>query len=398
MTCLTNFPSLRRVTSSVDYIPQIDGLRAVAIASVLLFHIYGSIGHNGALPAPDSTLDLHRLSKRGVELFFTISGFVLALPFARAYKTARSAPRLRQYFLRRLTRLEPPYLLALLLACCALLLSHQSTLTELIKHFLPSVVYGHYFYFGNISTIIAPSWSLEVEVQFYLLVPILTKIFALPGRYRRFVLTLSMAVSALLTAPAIGSKIEPTLLYYLCFFLGGFIAVDDYLEDYDVCNHHKGSHFWDLCAAVAFVGIWMPWERISHILLPLVFVLFVRAGFRGKLASIVLSARPMTIVGGMCYTIYLYHVLLISSLGKLTKPIHLGHSFTLYFFIQSILMLPFIGLASCTLYLLVEKPCMNRNWPGKIWAFLNQHRHPRTMNDLPQDSFTESREETQSVA
>ena len=51
----------------------------------------------------------------GVQLFFVISGFVLALPFASHYLCQTRAVSLRAYFLRRLTRLEPPYVLSMLL-------------------------------------------------------------------------------------------------------------------------------------------------------------------------------------------------------------------------------------------------------------------------------------------
>ena len=51
---------------------------------------------------------------RGVELFFVISGFILGLPFAAHYLKGAAPVSLRKYYLRRLTRLEPPYIVALL--------------------------------------------------------------------------------------------------------------------------------------------------------------------------------------------------------------------------------------------------------------------------------------------
>ena len=68
---------LRRITTQQRFIPQIDGLRFVAIASVVFFHIYAAL-ERGALPQP-ILLDTD-LPKRGVELFFAISGFILGVP------------------------------------------------------------------------------------------------------------------------------------------------------------------------------------------------------------------------------------------------------------------------------------------------------------------------------
>jgi peptidoglycan/LPS O-acetylase OafA/YrhL len=101
-------------------VPEIDGLRFVAIFSVVLYHFDGFalINYRGS-----DTRDLFRAvaehGYRGVNLFYVISGFVLGLPFAAHHLKEKPAVRLPAYFLRRLTRLEPPYVLNLLL-CFAL--------------------------------------------------------------------------------------------------------------------------------------------------------------------------------------------------------------------------------------------------------------------------------------
>jgi len=78
-TCMLQF---RRITTQKRFIPQIDGLGFVAIASVVFFHIYAAL-ERGAVPPP---IPLNTdLAKRGVELFFAISGFILAVPFASRY-------------------------------------------------------------------------------------------------------------------------------------------------------------------------------------------------------------------------------------------------------------------------------------------------------------------------
>ncbi len=85
-------PDLRRITSSGAYIPEIDGLRFIAIMSVVCFHILRmtEIYTNARYHAPSSPVTAvftNMLSHgyRGVSLFFAISGFVLGLPFARHY-------------------------------------------------------------------------------------------------------------------------------------------------------------------------------------------------------------------------------------------------------------------------------------------------------------------------
>src|SRR5438132_61246 len=109
----------KRQTNTTSFIPQIDGLRFLAIAMVLLYHINifvtVKVPFHFTRPASDYwwMFQLLDSDRKGVFLFFIISGFILALPFARATRQKGKQVRLKDYYLRRLTRLEPPYLLAM---------------------------------------------------------------------------------------------------------------------------------------------------------------------------------------------------------------------------------------------------------------------------------------------
>src|SRR5208282_2381379 len=82
------FTRLARETTSGRLIPQIDGLRFTAIGLVVLFHLNGylaakwPLGHAGSLPQSSWLAQAALVGFHGVELFFVISGFILALPFA----------------------------------------------------------------------------------------------------------------------------------------------------------------------------------------------------------------------------------------------------------------------------------------------------------------------------
>lgn len=136
----------RRITTQKRFIPQIDGLRFVAIASVVLFHIYAAL-EIGAIPPPiPFNTDL---AKRGVELFYGISGFILGVPFATRYLLNAPKVSLKQYFLRRLTRLEPPYFLSLIVwAAMQRAVAHRS-LSNMAPHLAASSVYLHNLILGD---------------------------------------------------------------------------------------------------------------------------------------------------------------------------------------------------------------------------------------------------------
>jgi len=133
---------LRRITSTGRFVPEIDGLRCVAICSVVLYHLGGFLGWRVA-----------EHGYRGVNLFYVISGFILGLPFAAHYLQQKPPVKLRSYFLRRLTRLEPPYLLSLLICFGGLVWLQGRDWRELLPGLAASAGYVHSLWFGSQSAI-----------------------------------------------------------------------------------------------------------------------------------------------------------------------------------------------------------------------------------------------------
>src|SRR5690349_2229113 len=145
--------SLRRITSGSSWIPEIDGLRFIAIVLVVLFHLSAEVTtksgtHFNTQHWYESLFDFFGRGDIGVRIFFVISGFILGRPFARHYLLGQPKPSLRSYYLRRLTRLEPPYLINIAVCAVSIVLYARVPLSEMLPHFAASAVYLQGFLSG----------------------------------------------------------------------------------------------------------------------------------------------------------------------------------------------------------------------------------------------------------
>ena len=370
------YARLRRVTSSGDFIAEVDGLRFLAIAPVVLFHVRNQLAVNpvttyAVAPEQDWGARLALHGHYGVQLFLIISGFVLALPFAKSRTDGTPPVKLRQYFLRRLTRLEPPYVLVMLGCFLLMLVVKGGTAAGLWPRLVAGLFYLHGPVYGETNPLNIVAWSLEIEVQFYLLMPLLALVFAVRGKWRRRACVAAGALAAVVLQTKFaraGSLFSFSLVNYLQYFLAGFLLADIYLHEMRAKADKRFA--WDLVTLCGWPLLWLVCGRhevARAAFAPLALLLFC-AAFRGRLTNRVVTLRWVTVVGGMCYTIYLIHFQLLSAFEKALR----GVSLTDYFFVNMglhlLLFVPVLLAASVAFFLLVEKPCMRRDWPRRLWG------------------------------
>jgi peptidoglycan/LPS O-acetylase OafA/YrhL len=362
---------LRRKTTSGNWLPEIDGLRFIAIVSVLLFHMQGQLQHHYVLDIQPPFTWLARafdFGNRGVPLFFVISGFILALPFARHYFLATPAPSLRKYFLRRVTRLEPPYLLNLVAVALGAALADHVPWRTLLPHLAASAAYLHYAIYRQPSTINTVAWSLEVEVQFYILAPLLSMVFALRHAVlRRTVLIAAMIASALLQLATGLSQF--TLAGELQYFLAGLLLADLYLTS---MHGRQRTRCWDLISLIGWPAFFLAGDRLAGLWLPLLALLLCVAALHGTVTGSVLRTPWIAITGGMCYTIYLWHAPVLTLVGRVLGriPFFTPANYALMFALEGAVKIVAVALVCLPLFILVERPCMDPKWPQKLAARL----------------------------
>ena len=361
---------LRRITTSGSYVPEIDGLRFVAIASVVLYHISIQTKGEGG-QATDGNVFWTAVSHgyRGVPLFFAISGFILGMPFAAHMLQSKAPVRLKSYFLRRVTRLEPPYILMMLIRAVLLIWLMHKSLWLVTPSLVASLFYLHNLVFAEVSLINPPAWSLEVEIQFYFLAPIIAWCYfkgRAPIRRRAFA---SAAILAGCFArnylAAISPRMEMSILCNFQYFLAGFLLVDLYLSDWKKIPRH---FVWDLVSLICWSWIFIDKEARVHLFFPLAIVVAFVAAFKGPVFSWIFRLTWVTLLGGMCYSIYLTHNLAITLVDSgLKRMPHLSSMGTLeesaLAYLTSLVAATGLGLL---LFVAVERPCMDKRWPAKV--------------------------------
>ena len=367
---------LSRVTSTGELIPEVDGLRFIAISAVLFHHLMAmflsdsgrSLGvrtYSDWFAAADQSwlVTPAYCGHFGVNLFFVISGFILALPFAKRAFNGQAAPNLKSYYLRRVTRIEPPYLFSLI----AIFLIHWKQWGEgprLIPNLIASLFYSHGLVYGRESAINGVAWSLEIEIQFYLLTPLLVRMFRLRNVAARRSMIVALIVgfgllSQRVIYPSGSARLPLTLLNFAHYFLTGFLLVDLYLT-----GRLRGADKrlgWDLLTLAGAAAIFATLSRFGqfYFLLPLMVGLLYAGFFMGRLSNAFARARWITIVGGMCYTIYLYHTLIISNMMSQTMPLaSIARPFNLDFALQCLMILPVVLAVCALLFFYAEKPFM----------------------------------------
>lgn len=336
--------------SSLAYRPEIDGLRAVAIVPVVLFHM-------GYAWMPGGFL--------GVDVFFVISGFLITSILLQEMEEGTfSFPG---FWARRIRRILPALLVAslttLTVACLVLSQGDYPTIGKQALSGLLSFANVYFWqttgdYWGTQAedSPLLHTWSLSVEEQFYVLFPLLIGIvIRYRPRWLERVLLLVILSSLLLFL--YGTSAFPTATFYLLPARGWELASGCLLA---VSYRHRAANgeikrtsplaLVGLCLIAACYGF-LPNLNGGVVLAILGAALVIRFGQTG-LCHALLAQRPIVHIGKISYSLYLWHWPLLVFSRYLGYGSH-----------RLLLFLP-LYLLAITSYHFVEKPA--RHWRGVL--------------------------------
>ena len=313
-------PTERTATSATDFLPHVQGLRAIAVLAVVAFHLWPQ-----SLPGGFA----------GVDVFFVISGFLITGHLAREL-SATGRIRMAAFWARRARRLLPA---ALVVLCfCAIVvstpfLSLVSALPLRVKEILASAFYVANWhlvatsanYFGDSSnpTFARHYWSLSVEEQFYLVWPPLIMVGVLISRrvLRKDRIGVVSAVALVSLASFVASVCitaeSPTMAYFVTFLrvwefgAGALLALVPAIAPGRIWSRHVCALLGlsGLVASFFFMNAAVPFPGYAALLPVMATVLVIAAGPNRARWSLtgVISRSPFSFVGRISYSLYLWH-------------------------------------------------------------------------------------------
>jgi peptidoglycan/LPS O-acetylase OafA/YrhL len=309
-------------STSSGYLPALDGLRAISVISVLLYHA-------DMLWIPGGFL--------GVEVFFVISGYLITMLLVREH-TSTDTISLRSFWLRRARRLLAAVYTLLASVSLVVLLFYREDASKLAGQVWAALTYvtnwyliiSDQSYFAAVERppVFQHLWSLAIEEQFYLVWPLI--LLGLLMLFRRH----ELAIAAVITAGAIASlvwmavlfepAVDPSRVYY-----GTDTRASGLLLGAAMALLWKPGHVWrgdaevnevalDL-AGLSAVGviIWCFWSieetesflyRGGFAVLSVATCVAIAAAVHpGTVLGRLFGQRLMVWVGKRSYSLYLWH-------------------------------------------------------------------------------------------
>lgn len=304
------------------YVPEIDGLRALAVLSVLLFHAFPQLCPGGYI---------------GVDIFFVISGYVICRKYLTSLIEGKES--LQHFYIKRIRRLAPAYTTVLSISLLfAFFLLTPKLLHNYSNSLMAQCFYGQNFvfwiegdYFDKALTKpLLHTWSLAVEEQFYLLFGLMIIFLRWKQRF-----LIALFVIILITSLWLGyavSGASPKTSFYLLptriwEFTVGFFA---YLltKKLPLRTEIPGINFiYPVCISALIVSIFCFNETSTFpgiqaiTACASVFLLLIMFEIHPTILGFsIFKYKPILYIGKISYSLYLWHwpiiVYLFLSLGR----------------------------------------------------------------------------------
>jgi peptidoglycan/LPS O-acetylase OafA/YrhL len=286
------------------YRSDIDGLRTIAVLSVIIFHL-------GYLP----------YGYLGVDIFFVISGYLITKIIDTEIMSNKFS--IKQFYLRRIRRILP---LVLVVTIISLIIGFFVMLPDDLENLVQSIIAtnlfsnnilqfittGNYWDVVNEYKPLMHTWSLGVEEQFYLLYPLIFLLLGKKEKFRKFILPtiilLTLISIILFLSPMFGEASKFYLLPFRFFEIaiggiGAIIFKDKLIE-------HKFTLMLILCLFILLIFDINFLNDKLRLIITVFITLFLLLSENNK--NIFLNSRIMVGIGKISFSLYLWHQLVLA--------------------------------------------------------------------------------------
>jgi peptidoglycan/LPS O-acetylase OafA/YrhL len=384
------------VDSSVAQIRALDGLRAIAALSVVTYHFYIA-GGKEIIPFGTPAFNEFYFLASGVQLFFVLSGFLLFLPYARAILSGGTQlPGSLRFYARRALRVLPAYwvCLGILVVLAERNFGGWQYVEDVLTHL--GMIHDDFPLFNR--DIDGPFWTLAVEVQFYLALPLIAAVLAKVVGASRSAVRLGLGIAFIAVLALVVRALDALVMYHLPVsnagggaptvaanvfvlvtmgtqgkflevFAAGMLCAVVYVAGVDLLRPRRRELLGLvllITAVVWLMGLILLWPYYSPLYAPgtnigalgIVVPCFVGISYGCLLLAILFGHRsiravfefyPLRFIGLISYSLYLWHVAFLHPLFPALSSLPL-----------LTVRLPLAFVVAYLSYQLVERPFLSR--------------------------------------
>ena len=346
--------------SSIKYRPEIDGLRAIAVISVIIYHLNENWLSGGFL---------------GVDIFFVISGFLITGIIITEIQ--QNSFSFKQFYTRRIKRIYPAFItvmaLVSLIASAIFIYNDFNQLrktielaTAFLSNFYLGLTQGYFDLSANENPVLH-IWSLAVEEQYYLIFPLILILAYKKFREIKalFIITLILFFILLATSFIPASFYKEVLhqpnIYYLSnlrfpeLLVGSLLAIYHNLSASKQASKQASNVIAILSTLLLFSCLFLMNNNIAYIpgitlILPCIFTaLIIHTTSQNNIVKLCLSNKVIVFIGKISYSLYLYHWIFIAFAYYITGEKQINN--------QSIAIVTVLTIIFSVLsYYLIEQP------------------------------------------
>ncbi len=357
----------------IVYRPEIDGLRAIAVVSVILYHAkINVLGQN-----------LFDGGFIGVDIFFVISGYLITSIILKELITTGSFS-FKNFYERRVRRILPVLLIVMLASIqFAWMYLLPSSFIDFSKSIIYSLGFTSNFYFhysgqiyGAENGLYKPflhTWSLSVEEQFYILFPLtLFVTFRYFRKYLLHILILGFAIS--LAIAEWTSRNYPSISFYFIHTRMWELLAGSVLAYFEIKNGHRCKQktlnnlmqilgLTLICFAILIFSDEMFHPSLITLLSIIGVCLIIWFSNKDEFITKILSSKIFVGVGLISYSLYLWHYPIFAFV-RITE-VALENT------LIKIILIPIVFILSIFSYHFIEQPFRNRKYNfKKLFAIL----------------------------